>query len=673
MNRLPHLYPTEEEEPAHLCIHRGSLDEWFAEHDIVELVHRARAWLRDAARNRLTRGDDGFEPTRILNPTGYIVYDPNEIRHITQEQWSEHLNTARYGLVIYELLARRRDNVFSGREPFAVQLVQPCSDELARQVYATDRNENRYVLGILTWPAKTNVCADYFGSLPKTLGELSRWAGGLGTYLEKALKKIVKLSQHRDQLLLPVTIVVPRPREVLGSSSNLELINLVLRGHKRLEPSGQQLDLHSPVHPLVHRLPFTNPLARNVSGFEHGEELGAIVLLGCGAVGSKVALHLAKSGVDTMTLVDSDQISPHNLVRHGLLAESLGMNKAEAVKGAIVGLYGTQKAARIVAMNISALELLTGSHHAVLDQHTWLIDATASSMVLNALSQTVLPSGLRCCRCEIAAQGRLGFLYVEGSDRNPRLDDLQVAVFDMALEDIALSRWLKAHAQSISNDVSGVMEEITVGVSCSSETMRLSDDLVSLHSAAFTTRFRRTVKWVKAASSGHIQISSYDPEGDVTAVVRTYAIDSFEVVRAVGLPEWEIRFKAGLTKELQKMLELASPNETGGLLVGAVNMKWQQIHVVRVLPAPKDSKSCPYAFVRGVTDVPQIIQSISERTGGMLSYVGEWHSHPAGGSEMSAQDLATVKKIKRHLDKIRLPTYILIVTPNGLHPYVSPP
>ncbi len=49
------------------------------------------------------------------------------------------------------------------------------------------------------------------------------------------------------------------------------------------------------------------------------------------------------------------------------------------------------------------------------------------------LRDAVLPKTISCCRCEIADEGRLGIMSREGYKRNPRLDDLQVAIFDMAI------------------------------------------------------------------------------------------------------------------------------------------------------------------------------------------------------------------------------------------------
>lgn len=53
-----------------------------------------------------------------------------------------------------------------------------------------------------------------------------------------------------------------------------------------------------------------------------------IAVIGVGAVGSRVAEHLALSGIEHLTLVDPDAMSANNLGRHVLSRDFLGLNKA---------------------------------------------------------------------------------------------------------------------------------------------------------------------------------------------------------------------------------------------------------------------------------------------------------------------------------------------------------
>jgi len=76
---------------------------------------------------------------------------------------------------------------------------------------------------------------------------------------------------------------------------------------------------------------------RRVSGYRV-EELHQrhCVLLGCGSIGSRVADLLIKSGIGTLTLVDSDRLRAGNVSRHVLRLDSIGQNKADALKAILL-------------------------------------------------------------------------------------------------------------------------------------------------------------------------------------------------------------------------------------------------------------------------------------------------------------------------------------------------
>lgn len=61
-----------------------------------------------------------------------------------------------------------------------------------------------------------------------------------------------------------------------------------------------------------------------------------VVVVGCGAVGSRIAEQLALSGVGRLTLVDPEVLTPDNLFRHLLGGESCGVNKARALADSLV-------------------------------------------------------------------------------------------------------------------------------------------------------------------------------------------------------------------------------------------------------------------------------------------------------------------------------------------------
>lgn len=93
-----------------------------------------------------------------------------------------------------------------------------------------------------------------------------------------------------------------------------------------------------------------------------------VAILGCGSLGSGVAMLLSKSGVGSLVLVDGEALSWDNIGRHILGAAAVGQNKAEAVAAEIQrqlpsvsarGIAKTwQEAQRCGALDFNGLDLI---------------------------------------------------------------------------------------------------------------------------------------------------------------------------------------------------------------------------------------------------------------------------------------------------------------------------
>jgi proteasome lid subunit RPN8/RPN11 len=57
----------------------------------------------------------------------------------------------------------------------------------------------------------------------------------------------------------------------------------------------------------------------------------------------------------------------------------------------------------------------------------------------------------------------------------------------------------------------------------------------------------------------------------------------------------------------------------------------------------------------------------------MLGYVGEWHTHPGGGPDLSPVDWAAALNLKSALDRVPIPTNVTVVTMRGVHPHIFEP
>jgi proteasome lid subunit RPN8/RPN11 len=201
--------------------------------------------------------------------------------------------------------------------------------------------------------------------------------------------------------------------------------------------------------------------------------------------------------------------------------------------------------------------------------------------------------------------------------------------------------------------------------------MRLADEVVSFHGAAATRRLRSVLDPSTTPESGVLHKTYLHEDGSGRAESAT--INRATIVRARNDPQWELRIAAGIAEKMRAELNKARPSETGGLLIGHMNTRRKIVYVTRLLRAPRDSKGTPAVFRRGVFDLPEQIRSVEEKTGHLLGYVGEWHTHPQGGPDLSDVDEYAVAELRHVLDPASIPTLVTIVTPDGIHPHLFEP
>ena len=115
--------------------------------------------------------------------------------------------------------------------------------------------------------------------------------------------------------------------------------------------------------------------ARHLSIPEVGEEgqlklrSARVLLVGCGGLGSPVALYLAAAGVGTLTLVDFDVVDETNLQRQVLFDEGdVGTAKAEAARARLARLNSHIAIQAVVAkLNADSADELVSGHDIVVD------------------------------------------------------------------------------------------------------------------------------------------------------------------------------------------------------------------------------------------------------------------------------------------------------------------
>ena len=67
-------------------------------------------------------------------------------------------------------------------------------------------------------------------------------------------------------------------------------------------------------------------------------------------------------------------------------------------------------------------------------------------------------------------------------------------------------------------------------------------------------------------------------------------------------------------------------------------------------------------YVRGCRGLHEAIDEVNEKTGGMIEYVGEWHSHPPRvGTDASTNDFQVFEWLHTLMESEGLPPVMIIV------------
>ena len=129
-------------------------------------------------------------------------------------------------------------------------------------------------------------------------------------------------------------------------------------------------------------------------------------IVGCGSIGSKVAVSLARAGVGKFLLVDDVVLLPENMVRHELDWRDVGSHKAESVSRRI-DLVNPYTEVTVRQHRLGGQEASGGVETLVeaLAECDLLIDASATPEVFNYLSASAFIGGKPMIWAEVYAGG----------------------------------------------------------------------------------------------------------------------------------------------------------------------------------------------------------------------------------------------------------------------------
>jgi hypothetical protein len=389
----------------------------------------------------------------------------------------------------------------------------------------------------------------------------------------------------------------------------------------------------------------TRDLATKLAGVDT-KSISKISVIGAGALGSHIVSNLARQGIGKWIIVDEDQILPHNHSRHALSPHFEGYSKADALAEEINLLLNDGEAAKGVCEDV--LEICADNHKQkdVFEgvDHIW--DFSVSPAVSRSLA--LLDTNVPRSSVFLLQKGRFMVIISEGRDRKVRLDDLEIQLAIGSIEEAMLKGLFKSSATS----------PIRYSGSCRDITTVLSEDTVAIHSG-IASQFLKNNMTNKLPS---ISIWELSNELSVCRInIKPYSVK-------VGITgKWKIRISQHAIDLMKEYRQKKLPNETGGVLLGNIDILSNIIYIGGVLPSPPDSIEWPITYIRGIRELKRTVMNIRENTSGSITYVGEWHSHPMNCStEPSGDDVEAHKWLIEHMAEEGLPGVMLIKGNNPL-------
>jgi Prokaryotic E2 family A len=650
----PHIQPGAPEDLPNPCLVAGSPQELLRSRSILGLVEQLADWLDKAAMAELIDPKQGWEPVRRDHIEDVLVAEGAWLKGLPHTEAGcfafkhSYLSISRDGSDSYWIALKKGERVALG-------------PDLTKEFTFRDLEPGRSGNGValVAWSGKqpdgTLFLADrYMPETVATVEDLLVRADQLGC--RASLEPKLTLLQERflsSKMKVPIPIVIVllprRPYPVIGSQSPIEICPYILelRGHDDL--SGHSLKV---VRPAMHREDISQRLMREASGEKDERPRAPWALIGCGSVGSKLAMHMTRAGRAPASLIDRANMSPHNFARHALYPTASSSKyglvgaKASLLEDAVSQLGRTPK---IHDLDIVSHMTAQRSLGALIDKDCFaVVNTTGSATVRETLgSQNYSGTRPRVVEACLLGLGAAGLMTVEGPRANPSTTDLICEAYFEIHQRPELAEVIFGTAPV----------EIAVGQGCSALTMPLRDSKLSLFAAAIAERLYRLQNEGPPANAGLLLLGSLGSDG-LSQSWMERKIEPRILLQCDGVG---VRISPEVDRTIKAECEKRRGSETGGILYGRYCEIGQEFHVVGSLPAPPDSKFSKAEFVLGVEGLKPLLSRLIDGTAGALYPLGTWHNHlmPSGPSAKDTSTSILLSGLQY------FPLLMLIHTPTG--------
>jgi hypothetical protein len=652
---LPHINPHQMGERVNPCLFEGSSDELLQHLGLDGIVDQLSEWLTKAAAAQLINLEQGWEPTRRDSISSVIVFSAEEAIEKTPLDGSFLVTQGLYFAHASGLLAFAHDGLAATPPVFSIDNRESGVD------YAAGKLPIVFARGVddIGRPKEVSFYAPENVNDLRSLLNKAELVGASSENLSKLLKAFAQeqllQNEWKEGVTAIVVLLVHRPANLIGAPGrNVEMLPYVVRF------SGAFHDLISEACPAYHSHRVSPELLSMASGRVKTSQKVKIVMLGCGSLGSKIALHLGRSGIGNIAFVDNEAMYPHNGARHALIPPRTSFSypsKAIMMERALNELGHTdcmayEINAKVPLLDCSRGDDVFGQDEAVIIDTTASLSVAAVSVISPSLSNA--KAARRLLQAGMYAQGKVTYLLSEGVNRGVMACDLTAHLFEMCRHSSLLRRSLEGNGPSLTS--------IFVGDNCRSLTMPMADSKVSRAAALISSQIE---SWLADGlpESGQLCIGIEDDAGVGMTWIREQLAPTMELIPAnTDAQNWKVRVLSSVVKSIDEAARHWDGSETGGALIGHISESTRTIIVAGLIDAPTDSVRAPTTFTLGVIGLSSALKAAYDQSIGYLHYIGTWHSHPMGGRH-SGIDQATLGSIAQDFQGI--PAVSLVWRPEG--------
>jgi integrative and conjugative element protein (TIGR02256 family) len=640
---VPHLNLRDTEFPRSLCLYEDNYAEQKLRWTAISVVARVRDWLRDTAAGTL-HGED--------QPLEQIFLGTRAVLVLPSDTFSGDLESPRH-LEIGFCDHGKRGQVFLATRP-APGAADP---------------RGRFVATVLVCPP---IVHGVIRSLPQTLLDLHRFAMQAGLDLLRALRDRFALWERKPSVLdsqLVLIVAFPKQRflaavveawdtwafvtnetmgvigEALGLWQLQGNVPGILIGGMPNEDRASAISIMA-LNP-------TYALSRAGAAAANGIELEdrRITAVGMGALGSQLTATLIRAGYGRWTLVDADFMLPHNAARHELDHTAVGWPKAMAMKAITDRMLAEPCVEGFIFADVLAPD----------DQATPLANSFQRADAIADFSASLAVARHLCRDIQSPSRRLSAFLNPTGTDLVVLAEDANRRI---PLDCIEMQYYREVLTRpELAGHFARQDGRVRYARSCRDISSVLPEDQVALHAAVGA----RAVRIVLAQDEASIGIWSSASDLSIGAV---HILPAPAVVLKIN--EWTLITDESFVKKLQQVRSKKLPNETGGVLLGSWDLTRRIVYVVDTIAAPSDSEERTTLFIRGSAGLRERVIEAGERTGGMIQYMGEWHSHPDGyGTVPSEDDSNIFSWLSEKTQEDGFPPIMLIVGEGGLRWFIG--